>query len=72
MALSRVKAPKQLRAATTFLGEVRRELAKVVWPTRRDTIRLTVIVVSISVLIAFYIGLLDIGFTKLVDIFIIR
>ncbi|CAN5131609.1 hypothetical protein BH09PAT1_BH09PAT1_6890 [soil metagenome] len=35
------------------------ELKKVSWPTRADTIRLTAIVVFISLIIAAYIGIID-------------
>jgi len=35
------------------------ELKKVTWPSRENTIRLTVIVVAISLIIGFYIGIID-------------
>lgn len=35
------------------------ELKKVTWPTRNNTIRLTLIVVAISLIIGFYIGIID-------------
>lgn len=54
-----------------FLKEVKTELGKVVWPTRQETIRLTSIVILISVLVGLYIGGLDILFTKLTE-FIIK
>jgi preprotein translocase subunit SecE len=56
---------KQITTATSFLKEVQQELGKVVWPTRNQTIRLTGIVIAVSVVVAIYIGLLDAGFTKL-------
>lgn len=55
-----------------FFQEVRVELAKVIWPSRQQVIKLTSIVVGVSVFIALYIGLLDVTFTKLVDLLIIR
>lgn len=45
--------------AIDFLREVKVELAKVVWPTRDQTIRLTFIVVFITVMVAFFVGGLD-------------
>lgn len=45
--------------ALDFLHEVRVELSKVVWPTRDQTIRLTFIVIFITVLVAFFVGGLD-------------
>ena len=35
------------------------ELKKVTWPTRVETIRLTIVVIMISLIIGFYIGIID-------------
>ncbi len=48
-----------------FLSEVRVELEKVVWPTRDQTIRLTLIVISITVMVAFFVGGIDYILTNL-------
>ena len=56
----------------SFFKEVQAELKKVVWPSRRQVIKLTGIVVGVSVSIAFYISVLDLGFTKLVDLIVIK
>lgn len=50
-----------------FLKDVRSELGKVVWPTRKQTIELTVLVLAVSVIIGAYIAGLDFIFTKSVD-----
>ena len=42
-----------------FLLESRRELSRVNWPTRDETIRLTAVVVAISVGIALFLGAFD-------------
>ena len=55
-----------------FLKEAKTELAKVTWPTREQTIKLTVIVIAISLILGFYIGALDLIFTKLTDLLIKR
>lgn len=47
-----------------FLKETRDELKKVVWPTRSEVIRLTFIVITISIVVGFYIGGLDYILTK--------
>jgi preprotein translocase subunit SecE len=47
-----------------FLTEVRDELKKVVWPTRDEIIRLTALVVIISLIVGFFLGGLDYIFTK--------
>lgn len=43
----------------TFLKDARNELRKVVWPTRQETVRYTVIVIAISVGIALFLGAFD-------------
>lgn len=48
-----------------FLNEVRTELSKVTWPTRAETIRLTIIVVIISIVVGIYLGGLDLLFTEM-------
>jgi preprotein translocase subunit SecE len=51
----------------TFLQETYAELRKVVWPTRQDIIRLTLIVIFISVMMGLYIGGLDFIFAKAME-----
>lgn len=55
-----------------FLKEVRSELSKVIWPTRQETIKLTVIVIAISLAIGLYIGGIDLILTKITDILLKR
>ncbi len=52
----------------TFLKEVRVELTKVTWPTKKEVIRLTTIVIIISVAVGAYVGVLDLIFTKLIEL----
>lgn len=44
---------------TPFASDIIGELKKVSWPTREETMRLTAIVVFISLIIAIYIGIID-------------
>ena len=53
-----------------FLRSVKVELDLVKWPSRAETLRLTSIVVASSVLVAAYIGGLDLLFTKLITVVI--
>ena len=46
-------------APSQFIREVSTELKKVTWPTREETIKLTVAVIAISVLVGAFIGGLD-------------
>ena len=53
-----------------YLKESRTELAKVVWPTRTVTLRLTLLVLIVSVIVGAYIAGLDALFTKITENFI--
>lgn len=55
-----------------FLKEVRTELSKVIWPTRNQAVKLTAIVMGVSIVVAIFIGVLDFLFTKLMEIFVTR
>lgn len=46
------------------------ELSHVVWPTRRQTIILTVIVVLLSVIAGYYLGLFDLIFSDVLNFII--
>jgi len=48
-----------MESIITFFREAKGELAKVAWPTRRDIIRNTLIVVAVSLLTALFLGSLD-------------
>lgn len=43
----------------TYLRESREELKKVIWPTRKETVQNSLLVVGISVGIAAFLGLID-------------
>jgi preprotein translocase subunit SecE len=48
-----------LKKIGTFLSEVKTELKKVNWPTFKETVRYTLIVIFVSVLVAIFLGGLD-------------
>lgn len=48
-----------------MLGEVAGELRRVTWPTREETVRLTIIVIAVSVAIGAFLGVVDLGFSRL-------
>jgi preprotein translocase subunit SecE len=56
----------------SFLKEVRDELKKVVWPTKAEVIRLTGVVVLVSVAVGIFLGGTDFILTKLVGLLIAR
>jgi preprotein translocase subunit SecE len=49
-----------------FFRQVVSELRKVIWPTRNALVTYTVVCVVFVVVMATYVTLLDLGFTKLV------
>ncbi|MDO8301872.1 MAG: preprotein translocase subunit SecE [Sedimentisphaerales bacterium] len=53
-----------------YLQEIVDEMKRVSWPTRQETIKLTIIVVAISIVVAFYVGGLDFAFTNLLKLII--
>ena len=54
----------------TYLKECKKELDKVVWPTLKQTSRLTLVVIAASVAVGAYIAGLDALLTKLTEKFI--
>ena len=51
-----------------IFGEVVGELRRVTWPTRQETMRLTLMLISVSVVIGIFLGIVDLGFSRLVDV----
>ena len=51
-----------------FDADVINELKKVTWPTRVETIRLTTIVIIVSLIIGLYVGIIDILLAKGLEI----
>ena len=52
-------------APIRFVKESAAELRKVTWPTRAETVKLTVIVIALSVIVGLFIGGTDLLFLKL-------
>lgn len=48
----------------TFIKEIHQELKQVVWPKKEEVIKLTTIVIVVSIIVGLYIGGLDFAFTK--------
>jgi preprotein translocase subunit SecE len=49
---------------TEYLKETKTELKHVIWPTRGQTILYTLIVIVLSVLIAYFLGIFDFLFSR--------
>lgn len=52
----------------TFLREVKVELKKVTWPTRKQTTGTTIVVIIFVFIVAAFLGLFDFGLSKLVQV----
>jgi len=50
-----------------FLREVKIELKKVTWPSRKQTMGSTVVVIVLVLIISLFLGVVDIGLSKLVQ-----
>lgn len=44
-----------------YIKESKDELKKVVWPSRQETTKYTILVIGISLGVAFFLGILDLG-----------
>lgn len=53
-----------------FFQETFQELKKVIWPTKEEVLRLTGVVIIVSLIVGFFIGGLDFIFTKILSLFI--
>jgi len=54
-----------------YIKESYLEFRRVNWPTRQETVRLTLVVIILSIGVAIFLGILDLGFTYLLDKFLI-
>ena len=61
-----------MSAIIGFIKEAQSELLRVNWPSRKDVIRYTLLVVGISLFVALFLGTLDMAFGKLVEQFLLR
>lgn len=55
----------------SYIQESYQEIHRVNWPTRKETVRLTLIVIGISIGVAIFLGILDFVFTYLLERFLI-
>lgn len=54
----------------SYLKEVKSEINRVSWPTRKEVTRLTLIVIGVSAAVAVLVGGFDFLFTKLMEVLI--
>ena len=64
----KVGEPNFFQKAMDFFREVKMELKKVTWPTRKQTTGTTIVVIIFVFVIAVFLGLFDLGLSKLVQV----
>jgi preprotein translocase subunit SecE len=55
---------KVLKAIFNYFKESKEELSKVTWPTRKQTIEMTIVVIVVVLLVGSYLGGIDYLLTK--------
>jgi preprotein translocase subunit SecE len=50
-----------------YFAEAKTELEKVTWPSRKETITYTLLVVGVSVGVAVFLGAIDFGLNKVLE-----
>ncbi len=53
-----------------FYRETRAELRKVVWPSRQEATRLSLIVVSVTLAMSVFLGIVDFLFSRLIGLIV--
>jgi preprotein translocase subunit SecE len=59
--------PRKLKELRSFFREVRSELKKVTWPSRKEVYATTMVVIVTTLFFGFYLWLLDLGLTWLYE-----
>lgn len=55
-----------------YLSEARHELRNVQWPTRAEALKLTGVVVGLSLGLAIFLGVFDTLFSYLIKVFVLK
>lgn len=64
------KIKSVLQKISQFFREVRVEMKKVTWPSRKETLASTSVVLITVILMAFFLGIVDLGLSRLIKIFL--
>jgi len=62
---SATKKKKKENRLIRYLKQTRAELKKVTWPTRKEAIRLTAIVLAVTVVMSAFLGVVDYLFSQI-------
>jgi preprotein translocase subunit SecE len=64
--------PRKIAELKAFLAEVRSELKKSTWPSRKEVYSTTVVVVATSIFFGFYLWGLDLVFSRVLSLVLKR
>jgi len=67
-AVSKIREPNIFQKGIQFLREVKVELKKVTWPTRKQTIGSTVVAIVLVMIISLFLGVVDMSLTSLIQL----
>jgi len=62
----RGSAVRYFHVAVQFLRESKMELKKVKWPTRKELLASTAVVIVLVFIVSFFLGLIDLGLIKII------
>ena len=68
--MAKAQALQEPNAVVRYIRETRLELGKVSWPTRKEAMNLTAIVLAVTVVMSIFLGGLDYIFTQLFELLI--
>ncbi|WP_300464308.1 preprotein translocase subunit SecE [Desulfobacula sp.] len=68
LAETQSREPNLIQKSMEFFREVKVELKKVTWPTRKQTTGTTIVVIVFVFVVAAFLGLFDFGLSKLVQV----
>ncbi|HEY8231945.1 MAG TPA: preprotein translocase subunit SecE [Vicinamibacteria bacterium] len=63
---------RKLAEGRAFFSEVRSELKKVTWPSRKEVYSTTIVVIATSILFGFYLWGLDLAFSRAMSLVLAR
>jgi len=59
-----------IKKVRQFLVESKVELKKVTWPTSRQALASTSVVIVVVIIVSVFLGLVDFGLTKIIKVFL--
>ena len=64
------EVPKPDNRLVRYLKETRAELRKVSWPTRQQATNLTIIVLAVTIVMAIFLGVVDLVFAAVIRLLV--